>query len=64
VHVEVEPGVVTVLPDWMLDASTCIGVAIDGNERVMLLLNFLQRDQTLGFPVGCVSKLEGISRAG
>src|SRR5947209_19459205 len=26
IHVEVAPGTVTVLPDWMVDASVCAGI--------------------------------------
>lgn len=33
VHVEVAPGIVTVLPDWMLDASICAGMIL-GAPRV------------------------------
>src|SRR4051794_7889172 len=35
VHVEIEPGVVTVLPFWMLDAGTCAGMTL-GAPRVSL----------------------------
>src|SRR5271156_6729653 len=28
IHVEVAPGTVTILPDWMVDASVCAGMAI------------------------------------
>jgi transcriptional antiterminator RfaH len=34
-----------------------IFVANDGDERVVLLLNILQQDQRLSFPVGSVSKI-------
>src|ERR1700677_5114609 len=27
-HVEVAPGTVTILPDWMVDASICAGMAL------------------------------------
>jgi hypothetical protein len=35
VHVEVLPGLVTVLAAWMLDASACVGMAI-GEPRVSI----------------------------
>ena len=49
------------------DGSFCgieaIFVASDGDERVMLLLNILQSDQTLSFPIQCVRKVDsGASR--
>jgi len=33
IHVEVAPGTVTVLPDWMVDASVCAGMTL-GAPRV------------------------------
>jgi hypothetical protein len=33
IHVEIESGVVTALPDWMLDASICAGMTL-GVPRV------------------------------
>ena len=35
IHVEVAPGIVTVLPDWMVDASVCAGMAL-GAPRVSI----------------------------
>jgi transcriptional antiterminator RfaH len=34
-----------------------IFLANDGDERVVLLMNILQQDQRLSFPVGSVSKI-------
>jgi len=28
IHVEVTPGTVMILPDWMVDASVCAGMAL------------------------------------
>lgn len=28
IHVEVAPGIVTILPEWMVDASVCAGMAL------------------------------------
>ena len=49
-----EHVVITAGPFSQLDA---IFVANDGDERVVLLLNILQRDQRLSFPVGSVRKV-------
>ena len=35
IHVEVAPGTVTILPDWMVDASICAGMAI-GAPRISM----------------------------
>jgi hypothetical protein len=34
-HVEVAPGTVTILPDWMIDASVCAGMAL-GAPRISM----------------------------
>ena len=43
VHVEVAPGVVTVLPDWMLDASICAGMTLGAPRVSTSALGELQR---------------------
>jgi hypothetical protein len=35
IHVEVAPGIVTILPDWMVDASVCAGMAL-GAPRISM----------------------------
>jgi hypothetical protein len=35
IHVEVAPGIVTILPDWMVDASVCAGMAL-GAPRISI----------------------------
>src|SRR3954453_20607268 len=35
IHVEVAPGIVTILPDWMIDASVCAGMAL-GTPRLSM----------------------------
>lgn len=46
-----------VITDGSFSGIEGIFVAPDGDERVMLLLNILHRDQTLSFPVADVRKL-------
>jgi hypothetical protein len=43
IHVEVEPGTVTILPDWMVDASVCAGMALGAPRISMDALRELRR---------------------
>lgn len=47
-----------VITDGGFSGIEAIFVASHGDERVMLLLNILQSEQTLSFPIGSVRKLD------
>jgi len=52
-----------VITEGSFSGIEAIFVASDGEERVMLLLNILQSEQTLSFPITDVRKLDGKVRA-
>jgi transcriptional antiterminator RfaH len=52
-----EPGDRVLITDGCFADIEAIFVANDGDERVMLLMNVLHRDQSLSFPVGTVRKV-------
>jgi transcriptional antiterminator RfaH len=47
-----------VITDGSFSGIEAIFVASDGDERVMLLLNILQSEQTLSFPISSVRKID------
>jgi len=47
-----------VITDGSFSGIEAIFVASDGDERVMLLLNILQSERTLSFPIDSVRKLD------
>ena|ERR1700732_2233122 len=53
-----------VIAEGSFTGIEAIFVASDGDERVMLLLNILQSEQTLSFPIESVRKLPGEARLG
>jgi transcriptional antiterminator RfaH len=52
-----EPGERVLITDGCFADVEAIFVANDGDERVMLLMNVLHRDQSLSFSVGSVRKI-------
>ena len=67
VHVEIEPGVVTVLPLWMLDASICAGMAFGaprvsvdalGDLNRLLLVRGFRRGVSSDLPVAAAQEIE------
>jgi transcriptional antiterminator RfaH len=53
-----------VIAEGSFSGVEAIFITSDGEERVMLLLNILQSDQTLSFPIESVRKLESKSCMG
>jgi transcriptional antiterminator RfaH len=51
------PGEQVLVSDGCFVDVEAIFVAQDGEERVMLLMNILHREQTVSFPVGSVRKV-------
>jgi hypothetical protein len=67
VHVEIEPGVVTVLPFWMLDAGPCAGmtlgvpqVSVDALRELnrLLLVRGFRRSVSSDLPVAAAQEIE------
>jgi transcriptional antiterminator RfaH len=52
-----KPGERVVITDGPFANVEALFVADDGDERVMLLLNILCREQALSFPLSCVRKI-------